>query len=76
MSVSVDLLSVFIKSSFRPPEMLTVLEVDVVSVGLETVVSVVVFVSSVFGLVVVFDVVLILVPSDLTLSVNDEFGPS
>jgi len=56
--------------------MLTVLELDVVSVGLETVVSVVVFVSSVFGLVVVFDVVLILVPSDLTLSVNDEFGPS
>lgn len=54
--------------------MLTVLEVDVVSVGLETVV--VVFVSEVVGLVVVVGVVTIFVPSDLTLSVNDESGPS
>ena len=70
----VDLLSLFIKSSFRPPEMLTVFEVEVVSVGLETVVVVdFVFVSEV-GLVVV--VVPILVPSELTLSVNEESGPS
>jgi len=54
--------------------MLTVFEVEVVSVGLETVVVVdFVFVSEV-GLVVV--VVPILVPSELTLSVNEESGPS
>lgn len=55
--------------------MLTVLDSEVVSVGLETVVVVGFVVVSEVGLVVVV-VSSILVPSELTLSVRDVSGPS